>query len=227
MKLRIALGISLLLNLLVLAFVAKVWLKPDMAASSWLDASIARRESFFQRHPVQASDIVFLGDSITQGGEWDELFPDAFTKNRGIGGDITTGVLGRLQQVTEGRPRAVFIKIGTNDLTHGPVERQTSYAQYRTIVELIQRESPGTEIYLQSILPRAAKYREEVEAFNSQIKAIADERSVTYIDLYPHFLADDGSIDDAYSNDELHLNGQGYDLWAEQLLPYVQHAKGE
>lgn len=226
MKLRILLGISLTLNALVVAFVTTAWLNPGLFAAAWLKAHVERRTSFFERHPVKPQDIVFLGDSITEGGEWNELFPGANTRNRGIGGDTTTGVLERLNQITRGEPGAVFIKIGTNDLTHGPSERQQSYAQYRSIVSRILQESPRTTVYLQSILPREEKYRDEVEAFNLEIQDIAGDLSVTYIDLYPHFLAEDGSISNEFSNDELHLKGEGYDLWLQQLLTYIEQERG-
>jgi lysophospholipase L1-like esterase len=94
-----------------------------------------------------------------------------------------------------------------------------SYQQYRDIVSRIQAGSPGTDIYLQSVLPRSAEFRAEVEAYNREIRAIADELGVTYIDLYPAFLAPDGSIRDELTLDEVHLTGAGYRLWQSRLQP--------
>jgi lysophospholipase L1-like esterase len=94
--------------------------------------------------------------------------------------------------------------------------------QYRKIVQRIKTESPNTHIYLQSILPRAAFFQDLVEDYNAEIKKIASDLSVTYIDLYPYSLAEDGSIIDAYSNDELHLLGVGYQLWQSQIKTYVE-----
>ena len=85
----------------------------------------------------------------------------------------------------------------------------------------MQVESPATEIYLQSILPRQAKYREKVEAFNREIQQVAVDLGVTYIDLYSGFLAPDGSIADELAVDELHLSGKGYRLWQSLLQPYM------
>ncbi len=217
------LRLSVLLNILVIVTAAWAWNHRSDFIRDFLEPMHARKVTLFNEYPVSAGDMVFLGDSITEGGEWSELFPNVTTKNRGIGGDITTGVLARLHQVTDGKPAAVFIKIGTNDLTHGPEERDTSYAQYREIVDRIQRESPDTKIYLQSLLPRNVEYREEVEAYNAEIQSIAEATGTTYVDLYSSFLAEDGSIRDEFSNDELHLHGAGYALWQQLINPYLEN----
>ena len=216
-----ALRFSVLLNLLVVIGAIALWMNTSNLLRAFLEQNYERKVSFFASYPVQPGDIVFLGDSITDGGEWAEIFPGRAIKNRGIGGDTTTGVLERLQQVTDGQPAALFLKIGTNDLTHGPEERETSYRQYEDIVTRVQEASPGTRIYLQSLLPRAEGYRDDVEAFNERIQEVAQETGTTYIDLYTAFLDADGSIADAYSNDELHLNGEGYQLWQSLIKSYL------
>ena len=216
-----AIRLSLALNLLAVIAALAIWLNSSNLILEFLEKNHARKVSFFEIFPVNSSDVVFLGDSITQGGEWAELFPNLTVKNRGIGGDTTSGVLERLHQVTNGQPSALYIKIGTNDLTHGPDQRDTSYLQYKEIIARVQKESPTTRIYLQSLLPRAADYRAQIEVFNSEIESLAIEMGVTYIELYTHFLDPDGSIADELSNDELHLNGQGYLLWQSLLEPYL------
>ena len=61
-------------------------------------------------------DIVMLGDSLTEWGNWHELVPEYSILNRGISGDTSSGVLDRLQEVIERRPKVVFVMIGTNDI---------------------------------------------------------------------------------------------------------------
>jgi len=95
---------------------------------------------------------LFLGDSITDGGEWCELFGDARLKNRGISGDVTWGVLDRLSEVTAGKPVKIFLMIGVNDLARGKTVEEI-IANYETIVERIRRETPQTQLYIQSVLP--------------------------------------------------------------------------
>lgn len=216
-----AMRLSVGLNLLAVIAVLAIWQNSSNLLLGFLQQSHARKVSFFEIFPLNNNDIVFLGDSITQGGEWAELFPGLTVKNRGIGGDTTTGVLERLHQITDGQPSALYINIGTNDLTHGPDQRDTSYRQYQEIVARVQKSSPSTRVYLQSLLPRGRVYRSQVEVFNSEIQRLATEMGVAYIDLYSHFLDPDGSIADKFSNDELHLNGQGYLLWQSLLAPHL------
>ena len=207
---------SIIFNLLVVVLCLGVWFNRDSFVDVFLEQLYAARVSFFESFPLGSEDIVMLGDSITHGGEWSEIFPDLPMVNRGIAGDTTNGVLGRLGSIVAERPAAIFVKIGTNDLTRGP-ERAVSYQQYREIITRIQKASPQTDIYLQSLLPREVEFRSEVEAYNQEIRTISNELGVTYVDLYPAFLDSDGSLRDELTYDEIHLTGEGYRLWQSLL----------
>ena len=78
-----------------------------------------QRATLFEVLPTSKSDIIFLGNSITNGGEWAELLGNPHAKNRGISGDTTQGVLDRLSTITKGKPSKIFLLIGTNDLSRG------------------------------------------------------------------------------------------------------------
>ena len=78
-----------------------------------------QRATLFEVLPTSKSDIVFLGNSITNGGEWAELLGNPHAKNRGISGDTTQGVLDRLSTVIKGKPAKIFLLIGTNDFARG------------------------------------------------------------------------------------------------------------
>src|SRR6185312_511847 len=75
-----------------------------------------QRVSHFETLPQTKGDIIFLGNSITDGAEWPELFNDIRVKNRGISGDITAGVIHRLDEITNRKPAKIFLLIGVNDL---------------------------------------------------------------------------------------------------------------
>ncbi len=223
---RILIGLSVLLNVIVLCAVLVLTVAPasllGVFFGDFLALSYERWVSQFEHLEIQQGDVVFLGDSITEGGAWEELFPGVPVRNRGIGGDTTTGVLERLDQVSRGRPGKVFLKIGTNDLFMAVPEAQIA-ANVGTIIDEIRATSPATEIYVQSVLPRAAEYREAVESLNGRLMAVAGEKGATWIDLYPHFLDEaDGSIRDDLANDELHLMGDGYLIWREQIGSYLR-----
>ena len=93
---------------------------------------------------------------------------------------------------------------------------------YSRILDRLATETPETRVYLQSLLPRAADYEARVLALNDEIRRLADERALPYIDLYPTLVDADGSIRNELSNDELHLLGSGYDHWRQILAPHLE-----
>lgn len=189
-----------------------------------------QRVSLFEELPISSKDIVFVGNSITDGGEWSELLGNKNVKNRGISGDITLGVYDRLESITKGKPKKVFILIGVNDLA-----RKSTIDEIANNIELVVRkikeDSPKTEIYLQSVLPMSDEPKtfqghtsrySEVKPLNALLQKLANDESLTYIDLYTHFIdPSTGKIDLKYSNDGLHLMGAGYKLWASIVKPYM------
>jgi lysophospholipase L1-like esterase len=126
-------------------------------------------------------------------------------------------VLARLEQITRATPAKVFLLIGTNDLQRGASEAEI-VADITEILDRLKQETPDTEVYLQSVLPRAPSYRAAVEALNARLAEVALERGSAWVDLYPAFLdPETGGIRAELSNDELHLLGPGYALWREQI----------
>lgn len=215
--------ISVGLNILtILAVLAAVIGAKSLLRHTVMKIGYEGRVSKFDAYPIATGDVVFLGDSITEGGLWHEMFPGIPVKNRGISGDTTEGVVARLDQITRGKPGKVFLLIGTNDLFHNePID--TVVENISTIVNTIQDNSPETEIFVQSILPRADDYKDRVEALNAGVKEAVTGKA-QWIDLYPLFLdPEDGSIRNDLSLDELHLVGKGYLLWQDRIQPLVMH----
>jgi len=101
-----------------------------------------QRRSLFEKLPVTSKDIVFLGNSITDGGEWNELLANPRVKNRGISGDRSSWMLDRLDPIVGGQPRKLFLLIGTNDLAAGTPAAEV-VANVRKIVERFQSEGPA------------------------------------------------------------------------------------
>ena len=112
----------------------------------------SQRASLFEKLKTTSNDIIFLGNSITNGAEWSELFENKNVKNRGISGDICKGVEDRLDVITKGKPAKIFLLIGINDIGRGAATDSVVEGINR-IIEKIQKQSRTTQIYLQSILP--------------------------------------------------------------------------
>jgi lysophospholipase L1-like esterase len=219
---KIAIGLSLGLNVLILCVAAWVALGGGvwLAMKFVINPQQERVATQYELLDVEPGDTVFLGDSITYGGQWDELFPDTPTRQRGIDGDTTSGVLARLAPIASAKPRQVFLLIGTDDLFFGVPEEEI-VANVTEIVERILNASPETEVYVQSVLPRAARYQQRVESLNAALEPAVAPKA-TWINLYPRFLDDAGtSIENNISNDELHLLGPGYMIWRDAITPMV------
>ncbi|WP_294532232.1 SGNH/GDSL hydrolase family protein [uncultured Bacteroides sp.] len=189
-----------------------------------------QRASLFEVLPVDSDDILFVGNSITDGGEWCELFQNPNVKNRGISGDTTQGVYDRLDALLKGTPAQIFLLIGINNVPRGE-SADSIAAGIRRIVQRIRQESPATEVLVQSVLPVTPQYGkfdghtsrwQLVPEINRRVRRLAQEEKVTYIDLFSHFADAEGKMKPEYTNDGLHLKGNGYLLWKEMVQPFLK-----
>lgn len=185
-----------------------------------------QKVTMFRLLPDTKGEIVFLGNSITDIGEWAEIWQNPKVKNRGISSDNTFGVLARLDEVTSSKPSKVFIMIGINDIAVGTPD-SIIIANHRKIYDRIKVASPKTRIYVQSLLPTNADFTEfkrhqnkdeHIRAVNTALQQICAEKGIPFVDLYSRFLDSEGKMSKQYTNDGLHINGYGYMLWKQILI---------
>lgn len=193
------------------------------------DVYYARRVTLFDLLPVGKSDIIMLGNSLTDGAEWNELLGNKRVKNRGIVGDIIQGYYERMEPILKGQPKKIFILGGVNDVSHDVTGDSIARAMEKLII-LIKSRSPRTKIYLQSMLPfnndvrlwKKLEGREQVVAEgNRALEQVAQRQRVTWINLYPLFVDNQGKLKAEYTNDGLHLMGPAYLIWAKAIRPYI------
>lgn len=187
-----------------------------------------RRQQKFAQLPPPVGRIVFLGDSITEWGWWDEFFPELPVVNRGIGGNTTTDVLNRLDTAIV-RPRAVSLMIGTNDL-HGPRStRDIAGIAERTqqIVRRIRAEAPESQVLLNSVLPRTPLWAPRIKALNLLYRNISCAEDIQFVDLWPSYADDDGGLLNAHTSDNLHLTIPGYRPWVAILRSLLVAHRGD
>lgn len=188
-----------------------------------------QRATLFQALPIDNDDIVFEGNSISDGCEWAELFNNPNCKNRGISGDTSKGILDRIDTDLKGQPAKIFLMIGTNDLSRG-VTVDTLEINFVKILDRIAQLSPQTKVYVQTVLPVNDHYGmfqghtskgNLIPVINEKYKNICQERGITFVDLFSEFANEEGKMNIGYSNDGLHLNGAGYLLWKNIIEDYV------
>lgn len=179
------------------------------------------KKSFFDQLPKQEYDIVFVGDSIIDGAEWQDLFPSRKIANRGINGDRTDGLLERLEHVYATSAPSAFIMIGVNDFTSG-VSGNKVYSNYKKIIRALT--SRGIKVYIQSTL-LVGESRKDVNkkiiSLNKRLEKLASQNdAITFIDLNKA-LAPDSILQARFTRDDLHLNGAGYVIWSNIIKSYI------
>ncbi len=183
-----------------------------------------QRREVFRVMPTNENSIVFLGNSITNFGIWHEMFVDGDIVNRGISGNISGEVLEHLDLIIAGKPKKLFLMIGINDFQ----SRDVVIPNTRRIIEITKKESPNTEIYIQSLLPCNCSERQGmVEPINEQLQDLCEELDVPYIDVYSKIVDNNAStpgIASQYTNDNLHVSASGYRAWTNDYEQYVGKA---
>jgi Lysophospholipase L1 and related esterases len=168
--------------------------------------------------------VAFVGDSLTESGDWSEWFPEFDTLNFGVSGDTTDDLLERLGAVIDAKPDEIVLLIGTNDLGRRlTVEHLVRNIQLM-LVEL-RRQLPGTRMLLQSIMPRGSEFAGQIQEANIHLRQFAATVHAQYLDLWPALAREDGEISPEYSDDRLHLSDAGYQAWLAELRPALERLR--
>jgi beta-glucosidase len=233
--------LSLSLALLTTSLVSVTWAKdqpstlvPVPRDGGWM----SRHESFNKRVKEGNVDLIFIGDSITQG--WEGAGKDAWAKhygkrnavNLGIGGDRTQHVLWRLDNGNiEGiAPKAAVLMIGTNNSNGADNTAEEIGAGIEAIVKKLREKLPQTKVLVLAVFPRGEKPnpQREKNAKASEIASkLADNQNVFFLDIGDKFLTPDGTLAREIMPDFLHLTPKGYEIWAEAVEPSVAKLMGE
>jgi lysophospholipase L1-like esterase len=216
--------------------------QPPAKAAAWEPAPRAREypwmsvETWRKLHAGHVArtkkggvDVVFLGDSITQGWGgagapvWEKRYEPLNAVNYGIGGDTTREVLYRLDDgLLDGiRPKAVVLMIGTNNVGLAGDPPADVARGVGAVVAGIRKKAPAAKILLLGIFPRdkaaGTTARKKIAEANEAIARLADGKMVVYHDIGKAFLAADGTLPADVMPDALHLSEKGYVLWADAI----------
>jgi lysophospholipase L1-like esterase len=184
----------------------------------------ALRRGVFALSRMEGTPIVMLGDSLTEGAPWNELTGCPRVANRGINGDATMGVLGRLDDVFEVWPRAVFLMIGVNDLANG-IPQAAVVENLRKILDRLDKS--GIPYFLNHIVPVTRTYKKahlngEIDTLNALTSDLVVGRpNAATIDLRPLLRDGTNSLAEEYSYDGLHLSPKGYQVWRDAIAPII------
>lgn len=208
-------------------------IKPEPREGSW----IKRHESFNERVKMGNVDLLFIGDSITQGWEgagkdvWKKQYDPRNAVNLGIGGDRTQHVLWRLEHgnIDGIQPKLAVLMIGTNNASGNTPEEIAD--GIRAIVGKLREKLPTTKVLILGVFPRGADKNNAQRQVNQKTNAIvdklADGEKVFYLDIGKSFLAEDETLSKEIMPDLLHLSPKGYQIWADAIESKVTELIGK
>ena len=183
------------------------------------------RSSTFNYLPIDSTDVVFVGTSITDQFPINEMFHTLRIKNRGIGSNYSWQIVNRIEPIVQSHPRKLFLEMGINDL-EADITVDSLLANYKTVVGIIKKESPRTVIYIQSIFPVVrtkgyGKCQPFIEKINPILKEYCEKSGINFVNIYPLLFKNDG-LDSTLTWDGTHLNFEGYKLWKNGIDDLVE-----
>lgn len=199
---------------------------------------VKRHEGFVEIAKKGDVDVLFLGDSITDGWRgfnpknksggknvWDKTFAPLKAANFGIGGDRTEHVLWRIQngELDGIKPKVAVLMIGTNNSGANSAEQISE--GITVIVKTIREKSPTTKVLLLAVFPRGKMIpnpgNTKIIEINKTVAKLDDGKNVKFLDIGAKFMKD-GQIPADIMYDYLHLTETGYQLWADAITPTLK-----
>ncbi|HVU99766.1 MAG TPA: GDSL-type esterase/lipase family protein [Verrucomicrobiae bacterium] len=244
------------IRLLTLALVASLTLVPELRAepnaaagtqhSNSAVVPVSREGRALQRQNLVLQrarenpgpcDVVFIGDSITQGWEgnppnggarvWEKYYGKRKCLNFGVGGDRTQHVLWRFEhgQLDGLKPKAAVLMIGTNNSNKDDNSEADILEGVTAIVKQIRSRLPETKLLLFGIFPRGRTFstqRGKILQVNEALEKLADNKTIFYMDIGSQLIEMDGSISKEMMRDALHPGEKGYEIWAAAMEPKLK-----
>ena len=172
--------------------------------------------------------IIFLGDSITEWGNWKILLPEFDIENYGIAGNTISQIIDRVDELFGKEAHQLFLLVGINDLGENKSLIDIE-SDYKKLVELLQSNYVASEINLISVLPVIeSEWNKEglslanIEKINNLIKAISKKNSLNFVDLHSSFADEKGELRNELTTDGLHLSEAGYLKYRDSLLTNIK-----
>jgi len=203
----------------------------QLSYPQWLDMLKQEAKITADKNPQRLT--ILAGDSLSL---WfpPELLPeDRNWLNQGISGEVSNGLLQRLDLFDRTQPDMILVMVGINDLIRG-LDDQEILTNYRQIISYLRRKHPQAEIVIQSILPHGAggttwEGKEKLLAIpnsrirklNQELNNIATKKGARYLNLHPLFTDQQGNLRSNFTTDGLHLSPPGYLVWRTALQMYT------
>lgn len=198
----------------------------EQAVAQYRAAKLAQYEKENAAYEDYEVDVAFLGDSLTDGYDLAKYYPQYVTANRGIGGDTTYDLEGRLQiSAYDLKPKVVVMLIGGNNF-------DTMLCNYESILQGLHQNLPDTKVVLLSLTAMGGdhwgKNNAKAAYNNVTIKLLAEKYGFTFIDLFsPLYDISTGEVYEGYTTDGGHFTPTGYEVVTAQITPILEKLLGK
>ncbi len=179
-------------------------------------ASVKTLESY----PVVENQIVMLGNSLTAGGQWHELLGRKDIINRGIPGETADGILARISDIINRKPKLVIVMVGINDLTVRGRSADEVFGFYEKIINNLSQAKIPVLVQSTLLIHGQNEVNKKIISLNNKLQSFCQSSNQNWLDLNKS-LSPAGELDVKYSYDDLHLNAQGYEVWASELKNWL------
>ena len=163
--------------------------------------------------------LIFIGDSLTEWGDWQRRFPDYAVTNLGISGETVEGLLARRERIRAQveNPGHIFLMTGINNIAN---EQYDIIEPYRELVRNLTTWYKRSTLVVQSILPVELTWisNDVIKNTNCRLEQIAREYNAEYLDVYTAFVDPSECLQD----DGVHLSRQGYDVWTQEVDRFLK-----
>ena len=219
-------------SLLIMLLMCSLFMSAQHVTYRSFDHYNDRVAEFETMRAIDSTDIVMLGNSLTEyAGDWNVLLKARHIRNRGIAGDDAEGIYHRLIQILPGKPKAIFLLVGGNDLSHDLTPQQV-FENCKKVIDKILKDCPSTKLYVQSLLPINETFgrwkklegkTDDVAAVNRLLRHYCEKNKIAYINLFKHFNRHGtNEMRKSLTVDGLHLSPQGYKIWAFHIGKYIR-----
>lgn len=196
------------------------------AIQAYRAAKIEQYEQENARYADYEVEVAFLGDSLTDGYDLAKYYPQYVTANRGIGGDTTYDLQGRLPvSVYDLKPQVAVMLIGANN-------PETMLDNYEDILIGLRDNLPDTEVVLLSMTAMGGdmwgRWNAQACYNNVSIQLLAEKYGFTYVDLFtPLYDVATGEVREGYTVDGGHFTHEGYTVLTAQITPVLEELLGK
>ena len=194
-----------------------------------------KRHQSMNKNAKKPHDLLFIGDSITQGwegsgkGTWEKYYGNRKALNLGISEDRTEHVIWRLDNGNlrnQKKAKAAVVMIGTNNTGHIMQDPTEVRDGVERIVSTLRARCPQAKILLLGVFPRGVKPDDAKRKNNLEINKFISElhngERIHYLDISDKFLTAEGILTKQVMPDALHPRQKGYEIWAEAIEPKLK-----